>query len=361
MPDTLHATPAVVVPPGAEQDPEHFLERIATVAPAILYVFDLETMENVWVNRSLFAYLGHSEADIRAMGDGIMSDLMHPDDYARFPAHIDVLKALNTDGTAKFEYRMRTKDGRWVWLHSHEAPYQRAEDGTVRRIVGSAHDITAIKEASERVELVSSELLHRVRNIFTVVGAMVSMAGRSAPEARAAFDDLRGRIGALSQAHDVALQTIDTSRISAGDIIERTLAPYRQTSPIKVRAEGVDVLTQTAASLGLVLHELATNAVKYGGLRNGDGGLDLSVTRDGDAFEIDWRERIAPPLDASVFAASKDGFGTKMIRQAVRQLGGTFERHLEADGLHVTIRFGETAAALGAAIRSSTRCDRLNP
>ena len=93
-----------------------FFEKIVSIAPSILYVFDLVEMRNIWVNRSMFLGLGYTSDEIAEMGSNLLQILMHPDDMARYPEHFKCLKQLAPDEIARFEYRMRGKDGAWYWL-----------------------------------------------------------------------------------------------------------------------------------------------------------------------------------------------------------------------------------------------------
>ena len=331
------------LPPGVDADPEHFFERIAAITPAISYIFDLERMENVWANRSLFTHLGYTEAEVKEMGSDVLPRLMHPDDLDRYGAHFEALLKLGPLETARFEYRMRHKDGRWVWLHSHEAVYRRGENDLVRQIIGSAHDITQTKEASERVELVTAELRHRVKNIFTVASSMVSLAERGGGDPKEALATVRDRLRALSIAHDVAMNEIGDDHLAVDDLIERTLAPYREMAEISTETQPIAVKASLATPLGLIVHELATNATKYGGLRNPTSSLSLRASTEGNEVVLEWRETFEPPVDEAQLQVAKQGFGMRLIRQAVMQLSGTMERDLTTDGLAVTIRFRNKA------------------
>jgi PAS domain S-box-containing protein len=139
-----------------------FLTHITDVAPIILYVYDLCETRNVWSNNNLALVLGYTPTEVQAMGADVLSQLLHPEDAKRYPAHFERLRSLQPDEVAEFEYRMRHKDGSWHWLSSREMAYLQNDDGTVKQIVGAAHDITARRQANERLHLLyetTSELL----------------------------------------------------------------------------------------------------------------------------------------------------------------------------------------------------------
>jgi PAS domain S-box-containing protein len=330
----------IIIPPEIAANAEHFFEKIAAVAPSILYVFDLEKMENIWANRSLFDHLGYTDHEVQAMGSSILQALMHPEDFARYPAHFTHLISLDSSQTSKFEYRMRHKAGHWVWLHSHEAPYAWSDDGNVSQIIGSAHDISDIKNAAAEVELISSELKHRVSNIFAVVSALVSMTGRRNPDAGHVFEGLTARLGALATAHQLAFQMSKDTDVDARTLLEQALAPYLQLSTVSIAADGVSVPAGAVSPIALIVHELATNAVKYGALRSAEGRLDIALNQTGDEVVMRWRETCVPPIETAKpteVGDGAEGFGSRMIDLSVRQIHGSLLRELGPDGISVTL------------------------
>jgi PAS domain S-box-containing protein len=133
----------------ALRESEEFTRRITDVAPSILYVYDLETHSNLWGNREMTALLGYTAEQIDAMAGRLMQTLLHPEDWERYQTHFAGLLSLADGEAAEFEYRMRTVEGDWRWLHSRDMIFRRTADGRPRQIVGAAMDITARKEAEE--------------------------------------------------------------------------------------------------------------------------------------------------------------------------------------------------------------------
>lgn len=312
-----------------------FLEKIASVAPNVLYVFDLETMENVWSNRSLPKHIGYSEQEVLDMGENFLPNLMHPEDLERYPKHFERLVALGPNETAVFEYRMLHKEGHWVWLHSEEAPYLRNSEGRVKQIIGSAHDVSELKAASERVELVSGELRHRVKNIFTISNALLSISERDG-DPDSAFRTARSRINALANAHEIAMRDADSGKLNVAELVTETLKPYQRLGRLSMSIQDVRLPGRLATPLGLILHELATNSLKYGAFKAEDGKVSVAVKVETSDVLFDWNESISPPL-AGVPQAS--GFGTRLMNQAAAQLGSVIERQLNTDGLCFSLRF----------------------
>lgn len=131
-------------------DAAPFLKKVTDVAPGIIYIFNQHTQSNEYSNRSLGETLGYSAKEVLDMGAGLMPMLCHPDDLAKIGGHFELLKTLKNGDIARTEYRMRHKDGHWVWLMSHDTVFDRAADGSVLRHIGLASDITAQKEAEQR-------------------------------------------------------------------------------------------------------------------------------------------------------------------------------------------------------------------
>ncbi len=151
---------------------EHFLQRIADVTPGILYAFDLEKQCNVFINRTVATMIGYGAEEIAAMGDTVVPTLMHPDDLAHFPAHLERVGALRADECADFEYRMRDRAGEWRWFHSRDAAFARDAAGAVSQMIGTAIEITARKEAEDELRD-SREFTRRVLdNLFAFVGVL---------------------------------------------------------------------------------------------------------------------------------------------------------------------------------------------
>lgn len=194
----------------------------------------------------------------------------------------------------------------------------------------------ALGEARDRADLLARELNHRVKNLFAVVLAIVRLSARDAPEARAVTDRIADRIQALLKAHEVSQGELDRPEVSLAALIETTLAPYRSDA-ISARLDGPEVVMPVIAitPLGLVLHELTTNAVKYGAWSQPGGTIAVTWMREGDEIVLDWREQGTQVVSKP----SRQGFGSMLMTGAARQLGGSIERSFLPEGARITIRF----------------------
>jgi PAS domain S-box-containing protein len=206
---------------------------------------------------------------------------------------------------------------------------------SVANVLGSA--IRASQD-QERKELLIGELRHRVGNLFSLVQALHRQTGQSAQDAQDLEMKFGARLAALASAHSLILEG-GWQKTSLRSLLETTLAPYRE----RVAFNGVDVRlpAEAAFSFSMALHELATNANKYGALSNADGRLLIETRMEPDALGrkavMVWKECDGPPPPETF---TSEGFGSRLISQVVeRQLNGQVERSVEPDGLRITMEF----------------------
>jgi PAS domain S-box-containing protein len=215
------------------------------------------------------------------------------------------------------------------------ASQMRGPDGTVLGVAAVARDISQRKrterelhETRDRQRLLINELNHRVKNSLAIVQAIAQQSFKgvhSSPEARAAFE---GRLAALSAAHDL-LTRENWETASMQKVIADAVAPYRgQSERFEIDGPDLRLPPKTAVSLALALHELATNAVKYGALSTNEGRVEIKwkvERQDGlEQLRLVWREHGGPP----VTVPEKRGFGTRLIE---RSLAAEFEGKVRID------------------------------
>ena len=131
-------------------DDKPLLQKIVSIAPNILYVFNQKTQTNEFINSSLGASMGYSGEEIAAMGAEFMPRICHPEDLPKIQAYFQKLHLMHDGDVSQIEYRMKHKDGRWRWMLSNDAIFDRDENGAILRFIGVATDITSRKEAEER-------------------------------------------------------------------------------------------------------------------------------------------------------------------------------------------------------------------
>lgn len=137
-------------------DAQPFLEKVTGLVPSIIYVFNQQTQSNEYSNRSLGEALGYTNEEVMGMGAALIPTLCHPDDLESVGAHFVAVNRLQDEEVSQIEYRMKHKNGHWVWLLSHDSVFERDETGNVLRHLGVATDISAQKN-SEHTALVEKE------------------------------------------------------------------------------------------------------------------------------------------------------------------------------------------------------------
>ncbi|MEW9919770.1 ATP-binding protein [Marimonas sp. MJW-29] len=130
-------------------DAEPFLRKVTDIAPCVIYVFNHESQSNEYTNRSIAEALGYSGEEIKQMGAEMLPRIIHPEDLSRIVSHFAAILSLRDGAVTQLEYRVRHKNGNWVWLLSNDTVFERDPDGKVIRHIGAAADITAQKSAEE--------------------------------------------------------------------------------------------------------------------------------------------------------------------------------------------------------------------
>ncbi|WDR02805.1 PAS domain-containing protein [Devosia algicola] len=264
--------------------------------------------------------------------------MFHPDDQER--AWSTWKHSLATGEPYKIEYRLRHHSGNYRWTLGLAQPI-RGADGKIIRWFGTCTDIHETRLLAEERELVAQELSHRIKNIFSVMTGIISLSARNQPEMKQFAEQLRERIYALAQAHDFVRphghggQTSGTQS-DLWALIEKLLLPYQDGGQKRVEFSGSDTTIDDGAAtpLALLVHELATNAAKYGALSVPDGSILLTGALDDSTYTLTWKERGGPPLQPNGHA----GFGSRLIGLSVEgQLRGKLNRVWEQDGLLVSI------------------------
>jgi PAS domain S-box-containing protein len=198
-------------------------------------------------------------------------------------------------------------------------------------------EITERKHAEEQQATIAAELNHRFKNMLSLVQSLAAQTVRSS-ETLENFDDVfSGRLQALASAHDLLMQT-RPSGIGLSELVTSILAPFRSRDErIKASGSQVALPADAVAPLSMALHELTTNAVKYGALSNATGHVDIAwrlVEQNGSQVELTWQESGGPTVKRRAA-----GFGTKLINRVLRDLAGESEIKFDPQGLRCTVAF----------------------
>lgn len=334
---------------GSDQSPAARLEldaalatRVLEGAPAIIYVYDVDHERIVFQNRNPAALLGYTGVPAPEVETGWRT-LVHPDDVRSMPEYRRRLKAIKPGEILSQEFRVRHADGNWHWFASRDVLLESHPDGSPHYIVGSANDVTQQRKAQEHQELLLAEMQHRTRNLTTVIDAI---ARQSIPKGQPAIDEYYKVFIARLRALFSAAEIVMASQARVADlrkILETTLEPFGDEAKEKrIRLDGPSLAMpeEAAAGLALAVHELATNATKYGALSAPAGSVSLVWKVGGmngtPKLEILWKEKGGPPVKPP----SHEGFGSRVIRYAAaRQKEGKVDLDYSSEGLSCRIAF----------------------
>jgi PAS domain S-box-containing protein len=247
------------------------------------------------------------------------------------------VETAKAGGTANFKGAANTAKGNSRYWDVQVSPIF-GEDGKPSHILSISRDITELAEAQEQQKVLTAELQHRIKNSLAMVSAIANQTirGDDIEAARKAFT---ARLLTLSRAHDILVQTSWTSA-SIRDLIEGALAPHR-TGRERFGVRGPELLLQPkqALAIALAVHELATNATKYGALSNEHGKVNIfweTKTGDKSNFHFDWAESGGPRVFEP--EQSERGFGTRLIERMLKNdFGGEVLMDFKSDGLVCTL------------------------
>ena len=256
---------------------------------------------------------------------------VHPDDRLKLKEASERALDPTGDGIMDVEYRMLARpDMPSRWIHARA---KTVISGGVTKFVGTVRDISNVKDAEARQELLRSELQHRIKNLIAMVGAIASqtLRGEDIADRREAF---KARLHVLAQAQNrLTSQAIEYAGIH--DTIRAALAPHDDAvSRFDIAGPDFILTPKQALSMALALHELATNAMKYGSLSSEVGRVSISwsiSTQDGsELLEFAWRETSGP----TVFPPASRGFGSRLIsRVLAADFNGDVQLDYLAEGL----------------------------
>lgn len=287
-------------------------------------------------NGAMRSLTGYSEPELAglALGDLVRSE------GVEVQAFLAEARRTGTGASRTAQFELTTLEGRTVCADIMASWVGEGDSDSEGFFVAVIQDVTEEKRALERQKLLVNELNHRVKNMLTTVMSLSVQTARSSsglPDFRQRFES---RIHALAITHDL-LTSERWEGAGLIDILKAELRPYadadRPDSRIGMSGPAVRLSPGAAVSLSLVVHELVTNAVKYGALKlSNTGRLGIAWRQAGDWIELDWVEQ----QDTVIEPPAQLGFGSRLIDQVMRaDLSGTIERRYEPSGLVARLRF----------------------
>ena len=334
---------------------EELIRDAEAVATRREHAFDVERLNLALHVANLGAYEWDRATDtvllserLRQMTDApsgrvnrqTLRDMVHPDDRAWSLAAIE--DALASTGRYQVEHRfVRASDDATLWVASTGLLIR---DGLndPGRVIGVIQDITARKESEEQRETLVAELDHRVKNVLAAVSSMAAQSARKATSLEGFLKTFAGRLKSMASAH----QLLTATRWRGVGMLNIATAELGGIAPGQTRWEGPDLLLapRAANAMSLALHELATNAVKFGALSVDAGRVDVrwrALAEGG--LELRWSESGGPP----VAPPTRRGFGATLLEKVTgRELDGTVTVEHRREGVAALIKAGRAALAI---------------
>lgn len=260
-----------------------------------------------------------------------IADFISPDDHVRTATMLR--QKLAAGGDTQYEVDVRARDGRVMrWEINSTLAIDR--DGAAIGLQAVARDVTERRVFDERRELLINELNHRVKNTLSLVQALARQSFGPGSGANAAEERFFSRIAALSSAHDLLTRDQWEGAMLASLVDGATRPIAGSSTRIDAAGPALTVPPKVAISLTMALHELTTNAVKYGALSTPEGRVVIRWSRVEERFTLVWHEQDGPP----VTAPKRRGFGLKMIERALASdLGGRVTITFDQEGLRCAI------------------------
>ena len=288
----------------------------------------------VFANRAFRHLTGYDEEDIIGRNCRFLQGPdTDPDEVAK------IRSALENEDVVVVELLNYRKDGTPFWNALHIGPIYDAQ-GRLTYFFGSQWDVSDVRAARAEEHYareLSRELSHRMKNMFSVISGIVNITGRMRGIEKEA-GEINERVQALGRAYETTLDDASAGRIEIGQAIRAILEPYEGGDRLTFLGNGLRVSFATVSTIGLVLHELAANCMKYGAWSHADGRVEVdwrAEDRDGERFMIvTWHEHDGPLV---ITPDGTHGTGSAIIDRLLRFGGGSIERNWAPDGLRATI------------------------
>jgi PAS domain S-box-containing protein len=242
------------------------------------------------------------------------------------------------------EYRTVHPDGTTLWLRGRGQVIDRAPDGKAVRLVSIVTDVTEHKAAEDHIQFLMHEISHRSKNLLMVVQSIARRTARTAGTLEEFENRFERRLQGLAASHDV-LVSKNWQGAPLAELVRRQLAPFEvQSSRFELAGPDIVLTAEAAQAIGLAIHELATNAIKYGALSQPSGKVRVSWMFDGNTgasppLLLNWIEQGGPPVSPP----SRRGFGHVVIGQMVeRSLNGKVAMEFAVQGLNWSVSIPAT-------------------
>jgi PAS domain S-box-containing protein len=308
------------------------LEMAAEATGLGFWEWDVEAGTVTWSqrNRELFGLSADDEVNVARY-----LELVHPEDRDGVREAFVVARDRPAGGDYTLEHRIITPDGETRWILTN-GRVMTDGSGKTRLAVGTSLDISERKASEERRNLLMGELAHRAKNGIAVMMAIVVQTARGQETVEGFRDLLMARLQAMADSQDV-VTAAGGRAVPLADVVAKALAPFGERRfDIDPSLAELTLRGDMAAGMGLLLHEMATNAIKHGALSNDHGRVVIAVeSADAGHAAFRWREVDGPPVAPS----GRQGFGTRLLHQVLRPQGGEVKYAFEPQGFHACVEF----------------------
>ena len=319
----------------------HEALRLASVASEAgrMGAWHLDVLNNrLTYSDELLALIGIDKSRFDVTPEAV-AEFTHPDDIERMREKYR--RALADGDRLECDFRILRPNGEVRWMHSRGNMVRRG-DGTAVEAYGVMLDITERKQSEEHMRLVMQELSHRTKNLMALVQAISWQTAKKAVDFAEFEQRFTQRLEALARSHDLLVKR-EWQGVVLEDLVRAQLVPFLDNAEDRLATHGPPLLLMPAAAqeLGLALHELATNASKYGALSVPTGRIEIGWTISDWAastkrFHMTWRESGGPAVQRPL----RKGFGSTVI---VATLSRTFTGEAELDYRPEGVRWEFTA------------------
>lgn len=356
------------------EETENFIQKVTDIAPAIIYVFNLQTMSNEYSNREIGTILGYSEEEILEFGDQLIPVLCHPDDLGRVYEHFEKIGKLDDDQVIRVEYRMKHKTEGYKWLMSEELVFERDRNNRVVKHLGYAIDITELKQVQERLINQNDELrqftyvaTHDLKNPMItleghfdyIVSQIKDPSGTVTESIECIREELNNFNATLKGLTEVMLvkegknenELVDLKELGADifSIHQKQIEQLGGTFNVDIK-RGITI-NSSKVYLQSIFNNLISNAIKYRSekrmpaisvtavekpdklvilIKDNGVGIDLAIHKD----------RVFKMFTQLHGNSTGIGMGLYMVKSMVEKLGGTIKLKSEEDkGTEFSIEF----------------------
>jgi len=307
------------------------MEATMQIGNIAWWEIDVTTGEVIF-NRQKAHMLGYSPKEFSTYHD--FTNLLHPDDYE--PAMQSMRECLYGKTQAyKIDYRIKTRSGRYTWFHDIGGVITRNAKGAPIKVTGVVIDIDERKKAEKQLDeaarekdFLMRELNHRVKNNLNMVSSLISLKGS---ETTKDLSDIIHQINAIGQVHEKLHKTQDVTHINFKEYIQdllETVFTSFITRPVTIvnRIDDIQIQTDAAISLGLVVNEIATNAVKHGFTTDEEARFTVQMCKnsENEHYEISI-SNTGKPFPEEMDLENPGTLGLQLIGSLIEQLNGTVE------------------------------------